>query len=1366
MIEIDLERQEQRVVEVRATVTDPTGRRLRHTSSGFLVADQLVLTCAHGVLGADTLALQRAGDRDEMNGTVVWPTEDADDGALDVALIEVPGLKEPPGQRPLWGELTGHPQSAEAYGIGFPRAAADERSFHPTPLTGQVLPGEGRTRSRLVFTADSSETVEGAEWAGMSGAMIRDSGGRLLGIAAELATSFVGRFLVVPSRLLLDQPRLRTLLGDPELHPITMPHRLIRPASEPMGEETDFKLLTARFGQVPFVEESHGAVLDDLIGWCEAGRTGDGPKNADVSVRLLLGPGGSGKTRLAAELCHRLRGSAKSWLAGFAREDATAPWDSFQPQQPTLIVVDYVERPAMAAMVIALLSRLDRLGSALQAPVRVLLVSRTTTGWYTEIDDYSRGSLSGRLRVDGEDARTVLSESPFDPELRRLHFTRAFERFADGNEPAGLREWLEKIDDEHYSSPLLIHTAALLAARNEPVPGPERRGLRAVLLDRMLLRERTTRWIDEVALSTTRVGPESSDQTLHAVAIATLTAPTIREAEELLKSSRLWEDQSNAARREAAKALSRLYPSTGSDDVAGLSRIAVIEPDLIAEHLLAGIEGLDELLAGLLECDLTPHHYARMLHILALSCDHFPEMTGHFQEALRIALMNVVDLDDAGRSLSAVLSQSLPRLLEVAARQTADTGTTLVADLLTASLEAASDSEIAEVVATSNIDCCLHDLRLARLGSRLFELAAEHHRRTGDRIGHLAALEGRCDALHRLGESEAAFELWQSIAALRREAVGFSDESLRWSRRLLSSLQAAFEEQSAFGRVLDTSLQILALDEETGGTDTADVYATLRIIDQTAELLCNDGRLLESFRAVRRATEYRSNHGARAGEHRDSLRTLESLGVRMLAAEHYSEAVDATALAAHLSMQAEDADFRSHQKHLSVLKQAVGALVSPDGDGHLPHAIWELAEVRAWLSDRIPALAPVLAEFVEWAGDRLWRRGQRDRALGCFAEAVELRSRLVDSGPLAEMRYCDALADLAVAQWETGQHRTAVVTHRTRLKAADELTPIGVAAVLYRVRVLQDFGCVMWALGNEEDALMAVSEALRIEKGHGLRHDLQRIWPGGRRSPTSGRIGAVPSEQMMRQAVRILERLAVDEPSAALGRARQLHMLAAHHAAAGDNSQVLDVLAEAADAQRTAFDRSDPHQCRAFSVILMDLSESLYSPKRFEESASAAAEAVEVIRGDDPGTSDRAGLAEALMHLGMIWLRLQHYENGMALVKDAFSLRVALAATEPAFLTVHASDLESIARQLAQFGRDREAVPLLEEALRIHRERSTHATHRAGSKGKAEEVEDFLESLRRRDFEDSALSRAKTEKIWSRFAGRTDAVSGEGPAGQ
>ena len=72
-------------------------------------------------------------------------------------------------------------------------------------------------------------------------------------------------------------------------------------------------LLAADAGKLPLVGSAD--ILADLRGWLD--------HEVDVSVKTIIARAGSGKTRLAVELCKAIDGAAKpaqsGWLAGFVR---------------------------------------------------------------------------------------------------------------------------------------------------------------------------------------------------------------------------------------------------------------------------------------------------------------------------------------------------------------------------------------------------------------------------------------------------------------------------------------------------------------------------------------------------------------------------------------------------------------------------------------------------------------------------------------------------------------------------------------------------------------------------------------------------------------------------------------------------------------------------------------------------------------------------------------------------------------------------------------------------------------------------------------------------------------------------------------
>ncbi|MEM6943263.1 MAG: hypothetical protein AAF565_05860, partial [Pseudomonadota bacterium] len=102
-----------------------------------------------------------------------------------------------------------------------------------------------------------------------------------------------------------------------------------------------------------------------LIGWAQDGDTG-------VSVRLMSGPAGVGKTRLAAEAAERLRGLG--WTAGFLAREVRKARAFHAPGAGLFLILDYPEE--RRDVVDEILETLSDRSGAEGKPVRILLVSR------------------------------------------------------------------------------------------------------------------------------------------------------------------------------------------------------------------------------------------------------------------------------------------------------------------------------------------------------------------------------------------------------------------------------------------------------------------------------------------------------------------------------------------------------------------------------------------------------------------------------------------------------------------------------------------------------------------------------------------------------------------------------------------------------------------------------------------------------------------------------------------------------------------------------------------------------------------------------------------------------------------------------
>ena len=155
-----------------------------------------------------------------------------------------------------------------------------------------------------------------------------------------------------------------SVMPAPEAMPVRPPYLDLDVTASPLQQ------MRARNGRVPFQRRDE---LDVLRDWCESADA-----QAPPQVRVLHGPGGAGKTHLAAELASRL--TAAGWYAGFL---ARSP----QPDglrwlgdlvSPLLVVVDYPEA-TRAADVVALVKALQDRPAG---PACILLVARTLGPWW------------------------------------------------------------------------------------------------------------------------------------------------------------------------------------------------------------------------------------------------------------------------------------------------------------------------------------------------------------------------------------------------------------------------------------------------------------------------------------------------------------------------------------------------------------------------------------------------------------------------------------------------------------------------------------------------------------------------------------------------------------------------------------------------------------------------------------------------------------------------------------------------------------------------------------------------------------------------------------------------------------------------
>ncbi|MFI7697996.1 hypothetical protein [Nonomuraea sp. NPDC049480] len=719
---------------------------------------------------------------------------------------------------------------------GFARAGQRAGFRAAETVSGLVDPPTGAVSEALAVSVltPEPESMPSSLWEGLSGAaLLAEPGRQIIGVIVAGRDGDARRRLdVVPVTALLSDERFRELAcvqpgrletvaeGDPS---VILPD-LLSPAREKLPPDCpDWRLLAPRHAVVPFLGRDEE--LARLREWAA--------EPGALSIAVLSGRSGTGRTRLASELCEEL--AQAGWDAGFLPLDAvccplsgepgppadggTAPSEvtgrgvALEALRPTLLVVDHPE--PSSPLVGELVRRLAK--HQHNPPVRILLLVREPgdAEWWRRLDTAAGGWLR-RLNT----TTVQLNTRPLTLAERTEHALTAMKAFAASR--AALPP-PPPLDDPEYGLPLHVHLAALMhlsdggtepagwaqahdggaAADARPVGGvgghDRWTGVAGGLVGRFLARE-YEQWAQAWPVRHERVDDVTARQ---AVAVLTLTTPTPGELPGLLttvpglRAPVPPSPEAGAAARaddgegfdnrllNVARWLGLIFP--------GDVRLVPLGPDVLAERLLAETEGLNELVLALHDHEgRTPQHLIRMLDILRLSAG---------STRVRSALRSLV-VSRIGMLVSEAAAAPATRL----------------GDALNAALGLfADDRRIAGAVAGLPVR------RDTRLGLRtldvtLGELAVRRLRARDEPIvlaGALSVLSGRLAAVGRVGEAVvAAAEAVEIFAAAPPyEAAGARAEALY---NLGSCLLLAGEPGSALKPVQEAAARFRILAEDQG----------------------------------------------------------------------------------------------------------------------------------------------------------------------------------------------------------------------------------------------------------------------------------------------------------------------------------------------------------------------------------------------------------------------------------------------------------------------------------------------------------------------------------------------------------------------
>jgi tetratricopeptide (TPR) repeat protein len=1013
-----------RVVEVWAPA-DGSGT----LGSGYLLGDGLVLTAGHVVDRArgGHCETRRLGTSDWLPARRVWRGE-----RCDAALLRLPGIEAGPDRDAVsrLGQL-GSDQRAACRALGFPFAQAkDDGELRDTEdVDGEIAPSSAVKSGLLTVHIAGSVPIPDrsghSPWEGMSGAAVF-SGPLIVGlIVVDPARFGTDRLEAVPATAMADEPAFREVLtGDPD-RPLRLPaiedvdlargvlDAPYRPlpvedSPEALRRGATAFLLEPAYGIAPF----HGRddELAELDRWCGGEQR--------LVVRLLTARGGTGKTRLAAELCRRRQ--AVGDVAGFLNAQAGERVGRLaQISAPMLVVID--EAQSHIGQTCALLRALARARRA--APARVLLLARQAGDWWpSELE----------VELEDPDARVALAagaiphELPsFEGALREDAFLVAAHAFAGrlGRSLTELRQ--PDLTAPVFEPILFVQLAALSSAEGET-----RMLLGQVVSDDLLsfaLQREARYWV-----STARAQRVPLPQSVlrQAVAVATLTtARTLSDASAALAAIPDLADASEQ-RRNIARWLRDIYslppghsvphPDGGGGEVAWFRPLA---PDLLGEALIAAALADDEapeLASDLLRRASKPEQVHRTLTVLTQAARNHPALQRALRQALTDHLRSVWSValtvaQETGDPIGLLLAQIV-----------ADAGDPKLAAEIYSSLPAHTLAlrELA-VVATDQVLRQLlqerpsfeRDIQSARLRSNLAMRLSE----LGDRASALVASMEAVKSYHQLVDRQPDVVLPELAAALTTFSM-----RLRELGRNQDEALAVSEEAVTIRRAL------IATHKDVSPVALANALNSHSVL--LGELARHEEALAASAEAV------------------TLLRT--------------AAVADPAAVAFELGTA-----LNSHSNELSALGRHDEALADSEE---------AVTIYRREAAIRPDAFLPHLATTLNTHSNRLIQAGHPEEALATIEDALEIRRRLAAARPDAFLpglanalnNQADRLRQLGRADQALEAMDEAVSTCRRLAVADPDAFVPGLARTLHHSSVH------LVALERRADALEAVSEAI------------------------------------------------------------------------------------------------------------------------------------------------------------------------------------------------------------------------------------------------------------------------------------------------
>ncbi|WP_177154657.1 tetratricopeptide repeat protein [Actinosynnema pretiosum] len=1081
---------------------------------------------------------------------------------------------------------------------------------------------------------------------------------------------------------------------------------------------------------------------------------------APLAARVVTGPGGQGKTRLArrvlAEVAGKARGTGRSgfqtareegitpgtsstdasgldvvgsgsagglevapcgevmlaagadWVVGVVSETASgeAVARLALTTAPLLLVVDYAEgRTSQVTLLVeALVAR--------TGPVRarLLLLSRSAGEWRDRLGEHADDRVAALFSAMTEQRLGPLAPAPAD---RRSEFLRALGAFGEhlGLPVRGVPVPPSVDDPDHrehelgLGSALDLHAAALAALLDASDPVREEPGLTP--LGRVLAHEKRY-W----ARTLGQHGLEVVDRARPAAltAFATLfTAPDRESAVTELSGTSAFEGDPKSLLRRYVRWASELYP--------GPEHLNPVLPDLLGEeHVAVVLQGEPELAVP--PAGMGDRRLSRALTVLGRLLPAHPGA----EQALRLAL-------------TADPLRVLPSAVLVAP-ELAEPGpfTTVLRDVLDGhhdpallrrvldALPHASEALASVAVLTTELSLATAREHAALEPLRTANLLVRHswnQRRTGD--PELAVESARAavavlgGGTGPAGREQSGGSLGDLAPALRPGAPMPTPE--RRLPVLATALVAAADHLGLLGRYQEGEALVaeaVAHWRELVGSAPGEHEDELASALHTrADYLSEAGLFAEALQAAREAAALRRGKGSSRADLASALMALSHcLGQVGALQERLEVAEEAVRLSQGLADENPDAYARSCGRALGQYAEALRAT------GKRVEAVRTSARalaVRQEIAARYPEVYRAeVAGALAVHGSALSEVGEHVRALDALTEAAGVYRALEGRSPGAHrMELLATETNLAGELSQVGRNEEALEAVEPVLAACRDL------AARERAAHLPDLGNallmearVTHRAGRYADAEQAALEALSLYRE--LSAELPDAYRHLAARAANTRGVALSALGRQGEALEVLNGVLVERVALA-GRHRDAYqgeLASAYH----NTSTVPDELGQAeaglaagsqAFRELRELAARSPGHTRQMASVASTLGVRMAENDRAEAGALLTRLAVEALRPVEAEAPEVVGpdLAMALDNLGLVLSALGRDAEALEVLSDAVSrYRVLVAGDPDVHLSGLAHALHNRSIRLGDLGRPDEAVEGAQEAVALFRE--------------------------------------------------------------